>query len=103
MDRHQQGLVAIQSGLGQVYDYYLSDGLSGNEFYRRNGVFKSKSGELFFSSTGGLAAFFPDQVIESSDAPPVVLTDFLLAYNSVRIADSSPLNQIHFADHIPDP
>ncbi len=48
---------------------------------------------MFFSSTGGLAAFFPDQVMENSYTPPVILTDFLLADNSVRIAQSSPLHQ----------
>jgi ligand-binding sensor domain-containing protein/signal transduction histidine kinase len=88
-----KGLSRFDPVSGRFTNYYLSDGLPSNEFYRRNGVFKSKTGEMFFSSTGGLAAFFPDRVIENSDPPPVVLTDFLLADDSVRIADSSPLHQ----------
>jgi len=88
-----KGLSRFNPRAGTFVNYSVSDGLSGNEFYRRNGVSRSKSGEMFFSSTGGLTAFFPDRVIENSYTPPVVLTDFLLSDELVPIADSSPLQQ----------
>lgn len=88
-----KGLSRFNPQAGTFTNYYVSDGLSGNEFYRRNGVSKNRYGEMFFSSTGGLTAFFPDQVIENSYVPPVVLTDFLLADNPVHVDAGSVLRQ----------
>jgi PAS domain S-box-containing protein len=70
-------------------NYYADDGLPSNEF--RFGVAsKSSSGEIFFGSTSGLLAFFPERVIDDPFAPRVVLTDFWLFGNRLR-AGENPL------------
>jgi PAS domain S-box-containing protein len=72
-------------------NYYVSDGLAGNEFV---GVaHKGTGGEMFFGSSGGLTSFFPDQVVDNSYLPPVVLTDFQLFGNPVAVGGDSPLQQ----------
>ena len=88
-----KGLSHFSPRSGRFSNYYASDGLVGNEFYRRNGAWRSPSGEMFFSSSVGLTAFFPDRVIENSYVPPVVLTDFLLSDKTAPISGDSPLKQ----------
>jgi signal transduction histidine kinase len=49
---------------------------------------------MFFGGFSGATAFFPDQVVGSSyAAPPVVLTDFRLSGNPVKIGSGSPLHR----------
>jgi signal transduction histidine kinase/streptogramin lyase len=88
-----KGLSRFSPRTNKFRNYYASDGIAGNELYRRNGAFRSSSGEVFFSSTFGLTSFFPDQVVDNSYIPPVVLTDFLLSGKAVSIGGNSPLSQ----------
>ena len=74
-------------------NYYVVDGLAGDEFYDFSSSWKSPSGEMFFSSNGGLTAFFPRDVMDDRSAPPAVITDFRLFGKSVPIGKSSPLKQ----------
>jgi PAS domain S-box-containing protein len=74
-------------------NYSVSDGLPGNEFYGANAGFKSRTGEMFFSSRNGLTTFFPDKVTNNASVPPVVLTDFQLFGKPVPVAGNSPLRQ----------
>jgi PAS domain S-box-containing protein len=64
-------------------NFYADDGLPSNEF-RFGAASRSSTGELFFGSTSGLLAFFPERVIDDPSPPPVVLTDFWLLGNRVR-------------------
>jgi ligand-binding sensor domain-containing protein/signal transduction histidine kinase len=56
-------------------NYDISDGLQGDQF-NPGAFFESKNGEMFFGGTQGLNAFYPEQVIDNSVQPPVVITAF---------------------------
>jgi PAS domain S-box-containing protein len=64
-------------------NYYAQDGLPSNEF-RFAAASRSSVGEMFFGSTSGLLAFFPERVIDNPFPPPVVLTDFWLFGNRLK-------------------
>jgi PAS domain S-box-containing protein len=71
--------------------YGVSDGLPLAEFHRDN--HKTQSGELLIGSTNGVIAFDPADLMDDTYIPPVVFTDFLLAYEPVKIGSDSPLQQ----------
>ncbi|MFT4926157.1 MAG: ligand-binding sensor domain-containing protein/signal transduction histidine kinase [Phenylobacterium sp.] len=67
-----------------VRNFDISDGLQSNEF-NAGAYFKSISGELFFGGVNGFNRFFPENMKDDTQLPPVVLTDFLLFNQSVAI------------------
>jgi ligand-binding sensor domain-containing protein/two-component sensor histidine kinase len=73
--------------------YSTADGLPGPNLTGWGACFKSPSGEMFFGGFSGATAFFPDQVVDSSYTPPIVLTDFRLSGNPVKIGSRSPLHR----------
>src|SRR4029077_1601991 len=78
-------------------NYYVSDGLAGNAF--NGAAWQSPDGEMFLGTTSGLTSFFPDQVVDNSYVPPVVLTDFRLSGKAVTPGGDSPLRKaISFTD-----
>ena len=87
------GLSRFSPASGKFRNYFVADGIGSNEFYRRNGAWKSPGGEMFFCSTVGLTAFFPNEVLDNPYVPPVVLTDFLLSDKTVAVGGRSPLGQ----------
>ena len=48
---------------------------------------------MFFGGFNGAAVFHPDSVVDSSYAPPVVLTEFRLSGSPVDIGGGSPLSK----------
>lgn len=84
-----------------IIHYDARDGLASNQFLSNSGI-RLKNGELVFGGINGLTSFFPDQIIKNLAKPKVVLTDFLIRNNPVRIsADGSALKQsISFTKHI---
>jgi signal transduction histidine kinase len=48
---------------------------------------------MFFGGFSGATAFFPNQVVDTSYTPPIVLTDFRLSGNPVRVGSRSPLHR----------
>ena len=81
--------------------YYISDGIAGNEFYNYASAFKSRTGELFFSSYAGVTAFFPRDVVDNPYAPPVVVTDLRVSGKSLPIGSKSPLKRsVSFTDSV---
>ncbi len=73
-------------------NYDTADGLPGNVF-EASTAFQNPSGEMFFGASDGLVAFHPDQIDDDPTAPPVVITDLLLANKSVPIGEDSVLQQ----------
>jgi two-component system sensor histidine kinase ChiS len=70
-----------------------NDGLQDNEF-NACAFFKSKSGELFFGGINGFNAFYPAEVKDNPNPPPVVLTDFHILNQPVSFkTKDSPLKQ----------
>ncbi|HEY9651120.1 MAG TPA: histidine kinase dimerization/phosphoacceptor domain -containing protein, partial [Coleofasciculaceae cyanobacterium] len=66
-------------------NYDVSDGLQGNEFDGVKAYFKSKTGEMFFGGLNGFNSFYPDQVKDNPHIPPIVLTDFKIFNESVKL------------------
>ncbi|NQZ13070.1 MAG: GGDEF domain-containing protein, partial [Algicola sp.] len=73
-------------------NYNANDGLQSNEF-NHGAYFKSTDGALFFGGINGFNWFHPKDIQDNIQVPDVVLTDFLLANQSVPIktaADKNP-------------
>ncbi len=87
------GLSRFDPRAKKFTNYYSSDGLVRNDFNGPHSGWKSATGELFFNSYGGLVGFFPEEVIDNSFVPPVVLTDFQLFGKPAPIGETSPLKQ----------
>ena len=85
------GLSRFNPRTGTVRNYYAADGLPGNEF-RFGAASKSSTGEMFFGSSKGLLAFFPERVNDNTSPPPVVLTDFWLFGDRLAVG-KDPLKQ----------
>jgi signal transduction histidine kinase/ligand-binding sensor domain-containing protein len=66
----------------KTYDAY--DGLQSNEF-SQGAYFKGDDGELFFGGINGFNRFYPQNIKDDKQVPDVVLTDFLVANQSVPI------------------
>jgi ligand-binding sensor domain-containing protein/signal transduction histidine kinase len=82
-------------------NYSVAEGLSGADLSGWGACFKSRSGEMFFGGFGGATAFYPDRVVESTDVPHVVLTNFNLAGVPVEVGPHSLLEKsISFADKL---
>jgi len=86
------GLSKFDSQKETFRNYDIRDGLQGNQF-KRNAVYKSPDGELFFGGVNGFNSFFPDKITDNSDIPPVFLTDFQLFNQTVGIGGDSPLRR----------
>ena len=85
------GLSRFNTATRSFQNYYDSDGVLGNEFDGFNVGWKSRRGELFFCSFGGITAFFPDQIVDRTYDPRIAITDFQLFGKRVPIGDASPL------------
>jgi len=82
-------------------NYDVSDGLQGNSFFPVSAYLKSNSGEMFFGGANGFNAFYPEQIVDNPQIPPVVITDFQLANKPVPIGGGSVLQEsIIETDHL---
>ena len=80
-------------------NYDERDGLQDNQFSQA--VYRSKSGELFFGGVNGFNTFYPDQLVDNQHVPKVVLSDFQLLNQKVKISPDSVLQQhINVTDHL---
>ena len=48
-------------------------------------IIKAKSGQLFFGGIKGLNAFYPDDIKDNPYVTPIVITDFQIFNESVKI------------------
>ena len=74
-------------------NYTVADGLSGPDLTGWGACFKSRSGEMFFGGFSGATGFYPDEVVESTTVPRVVLTGFSLADVPVDVGPHSLLQK----------
>ena len=86
------GLSRFNTAIQSFQNYYDTDGILGNEFDGFNVGWKSRRGELFFCSYGGITAFVPDQIVEKAYDPRIVITDFQLFGKPVPMSAASPLH-----------
>jgi signal transduction histidine kinase/ligand-binding sensor domain-containing protein/AraC-like DNA-binding protein len=78
------GLSKFNPKIETFRNYNIRDGLRSNQFV--DGVFlKSSDGAMFFGGIKGIDAFYPDNIKDNPWIPPVVITDFQIFNNPVKI------------------
>ncbi len=105
LDDHNDLWLATFNGLskrdkksGRFQNFYVEDGLPHNEF-NRLGKFKSKDGELFFSTQNGVVHFFPDSLEKNMVPIPLVLVDFS-SFGNDGVLVKTPIADINDLDHL---
>lgn len=73
-------------------NYTRSDGLVGDEMNSASAVL-SADGIMYFGSVEGLNIFNPENINLSGYNPPVVISDFQIFNQPVKIAEDSPLTE----------
>ena len=81
-----KGLNKINPTKSEIELYDISDGLQDNEFSEMSG-FKSKDGALLFGGVNGFNISYPDQIQIDTLPPVLVITDFLLSGQSVKVGE----------------
>jgi signal transduction histidine kinase/ligand-binding sensor domain-containing protein/CheY-like chemotaxis protein len=89
----QNGLSRFDPQKESFRNYTISDGLQGKSFALYTAPSKSASGEMFFPGSGGFNAFYPDQIVDNLNPPPVLITSFQLANKPVPIGGGSVLQK----------
>lgn len=65
-------------------NYLVLDGLQDYEF-NQGAFFKSRNGEMFFGGQNGFNAFFPQQIIDNKNKPPVWISSFKIYGKEVQL------------------
>ncbi len=88
-DRNGSIWIATNHGLsrfdytsGRFKNFFIGDGLSGDEF-NFNAFFKEENGVLLFGTTNGLVAFDPDQIEDDDQPLPLVISEVSINNGSV--------------------
>jgi PAS domain S-box-containing protein len=76
-----------------VKSYSIAEGLPGPDLTGWGACLKNRGGEMFFGGFNGATDFYPDNVVDTSYTPPVVLTEFRLSGSPVDIGGGSPLTK----------
>lgn len=92
------GLVRFDPIKEKFSTYTTQDGLVDNEF-NSFVAFRNKSGKLYFGGMEGFNTFYPDDIIDNTHIPPVVLTDFKINNRSVPIRHS-PDSSTYFLNEV---
>lgn len=101
--RTPQGIVKFNPETGRIRIYDERDGL----IYCKSiaagyaAFYKAKNGAIFSGGANSVAVFHPDSLRDNPDPPKIVLTDFKINYESVKIGTDSPLKKsIGFTNEI---
>ncbi len=87
------GILKFNPEIRDVETYDVNDGLQGTQFESYVSL-KTSSGEMLFGGRNGFNIFHPDEIVDNKDAPPVVITDLKLFYETVKVGTSgSPLEK----------
>ena len=87
------GISQFQKKNNKFINYYVSDGLQGNEFYK-NASFKDKQGIIWFGGMNGITYFNPQDIINPAKTWNIRITDFFLHNNPVRKGMKSGIHNI---------
>ncbi len=82
------GLSKFDVKTNQFINYDEDDGLVGNSF-KVGASHKGKSGRFYFGSTDGLTFFYPNQIVENTYRPKIILTDLLINNKIVKFDENS--------------
>jgi len=72
-------------------NYGEADGLQGDEF-QHGAAYRARDGEMFFGGPHGFNRFWPDEIKDNQQAPPVVLRAFLKFNESVDLGQ--PITEV---------
>jgi signal transduction histidine kinase/ligand-binding sensor domain-containing protein len=87
------GIARFDPQTRAIKSYSTAEGLPGPDLTGWGACFKNRSGEMFFGGFNGATVFHPDSIVDTSYAPPVVLTEFRLSGSPVDIGGGSPLSK----------
>ncbi|MBC8165914.1 MAG: PAS domain-containing protein [Bryobacteraceae bacterium] len=87
------GLSRFDPRIKTFTNYFEADGLAASAFEGYPAACRSRRGQMFFGSKGGLTSFWPDQIVEKPSIPPVVLSGFSLRNEPVAPSPGSVLAQ----------
>ncbi|MFQ5605254.1 MAG: two-component regulator propeller domain-containing protein [bacterium] len=88
-----KGLVRFDRQTESFRHFDASDGLQSNNF--TNAHYKSRSGEMFYGGVNGFNGFFPREIRDNLQVPPVVFTAFKVLNESLpSIRGNVPSNII---------
>jgi ligand-binding sensor domain-containing protein/signal transduction histidine kinase len=76
-------------------NYDVRDGLQNNEF-NVGAHFRASDGKLYFGGIQGFNSFYPDQVMDNPNIPPVVITTFA-TFNQTVQTDLPDGEEIHLS------
>jgi ligand-binding sensor domain-containing protein/signal transduction histidine kinase len=79
----------FENGELRVRAFTVDDGLQSNEF-SQNAYQRGPTGEMFFGGINGFNAFHPDSVRDHPRPPAVVITDFKILNQTVRLGRLEP-------------
>ncbi len=84
------GLCQFDPQMGKGRNYYKENGLQSDQF-NYNAYLKTRDGQILFGGINGVTAFYPDQIMQNSYIPPVVITDFSIFNKPVEIGGNDPI------------
>jgi ligand-binding sensor domain-containing protein len=87
----QRGISRFDPETETFRNYDVSDGLQSNEF--SDGCYQGPDGEIFFGSSDGITAFFPQNIEDNPYVPPVMITSFKIFNKPVPIGGESVLKK----------
>lgn len=83
----------LSSGSYEIVNYTSLDGLSG-DLWMPNTVYNNGEGMIFFGGVNGINYFRPAKIIKNTQAPKVVITDFLVKNEPITTGTAgSPLKE----------
>ncbi len=91
-----QGLSVFNPEKQVFRNYFESDGLLSKQF-RVNAIFKNKKGEIFLGTINGLNVFHPDSIKDNPHIPNILLSDFKIFNQSVKVGDYDSLLKQHIS------
>lgn len=74
-------------------NFFEADGLQSNEFLPGS-CLKTKCGELYFGGVNGYNSFYPEQIKENPNIPPIYITNFRIYNEPVKPGiENSPIDK----------
>jgi len=87
-----KGLAKFYPETKAVKVYTQNDGLQSNEFNYRSS-FKASDGKFYFGGINGFNSFYPEQIVDNSTIPPVVITKIQLLHSKTNTSVDSLINR----------
>ncbi len=78
------GLTRFDPATGTFKNYSVDDGLQSRQF-KYGAFFEGRDGKMYFGGINGFNVFHPDSIKENPHVPPIVITDFQVFNEDVKI------------------